>query len=174
MHQGYTTPVHAFGAIEYSYKSQLIFIKGTGKNGAFTQENYLAQVLKLAIKGILAAFGAVTATLGLEAQFMEDGNPAHGRKSTTNPCAVQRAFKGIVLFQHPSTSLDINLIKKCQRRIKQTLHRRNRQPTNEAKIQAAVTELQDEIPQEWINELIDKQYYWVHELIKLCGWSTPN
>ena len=88
MHQGHTTPVHAFGAIGYSYKSQLIFIKGTGKNGAFTQENYLAQVLKPAIEGILAAFGAVTATLGLEAQFMEDGNPVHGHKSTTNPCAV--------------------------------------------------------------------------------------
>jgi hypothetical protein len=39
------------------------------------------------------------------------------------------------------------------------LHRQNRQPTNEAEMQAAVTELWDEIPQEWINELIDKQYY---------------
>jgi hypothetical protein len=159
MHRGHTTPVHAFGAIRYGYKNQLIFIKGTGKNGAFTQENYLAQVLKPAIEGILAAFGAVTATLGLEAQFMEDGNPAHGHKSTTNPCAVWRAFKGIVLFPHPSTSPNMNPIEKCWRRIKQALHRRNRQPTNEAEMQAAVTELWDEIPQEWVNELIDKQYY---------------
>ena len=113
MHRGHTTPVHAFGAIGYGYKSQLIFIKGTGKNGAFTQVNYLAQVLKLAIKGILAAFGAMTATLGLKAQFMEDGNPAHSHKSTTNPCAAWRAFKGIVQFPHPSTSPDMNPIKKC-------------------------------------------------------------
>jgi hypothetical protein len=46
------------------------------------------QVLKLAIEGILATFRAVTATLGLKAQFMEDRNPAYGHKSTTNPCAV--------------------------------------------------------------------------------------
>jgi hypothetical protein len=120
------------------------------------------------------AFGAVTATLGLKAQFMEDRNPAHGHKSTTNPRPVWRAFNGIVLFLHPSASPDMNLIKKCWRRIKQALHRRNRQPTNEAEMQAAVTELWEEIPQEWINRLIEKQDYWVHELVKHCEWNTPN
>ena len=68
----------------------------------------------------------------------------------------------------------MNLIEKCWRRIKQALHRRNRQPINEAEMQAAVTELWEEIPQEWINGLIDKQEYWVHELIKRYGWSTAN
>jgi hypothetical protein len=45
--------------------------------------------------------------------------------------------------------------------------------SNEAEMQAAVTELWEEIPQEWINGLIDRQRYWVHELIKHCGWSSP-
>jgi transposase len=101
----------------------LIFIKGTGKNSAFTQKNYLAQVLEPAIEGMLAAFGAIAALLGLKAQFMEDGNSAHSYESTTNPCAVWKAFKGIVLFPHPSTSPDMNPIEKCWRRIKQALHR---------------------------------------------------
>jgi hypothetical protein len=39
---------------------------------------------------------------------------------------------------------------------------------------AAVLEEWEKIPQEWINGLIEKQKYWVHELIKRCGWSTPN
>jgi transposase len=174
MHRGHTTPVHAFGAIRYGYKSQLLFITGTGKNGAFTQKNYLEQVLEKALVGILGAFGQITLPKGLQPQFMEDGNSAHGHKSINNVCAIWRRNHGITLFPHPSTSPDMNPIEKCWRRIKQALHRRNRQPTNEAEMQAAVTELWEEIPQEWINGLIDKQDYWVHELIKRCGWSTAN
>jgi DDE superfamily endonuclease/Transposase len=174
MHRGHTTPVHAFGAIGYGYKSQLLFITGTGKNGAFTQKNYLAQVLEKAIVGILGAFRQITLPEGLQPHFMEDGNSAHGHKSINNPCAIWRRKHGIILFPHPSTSPDMNPIEKCWRRIKQALHRRNRQPTNEAEMQAAVTELWNEIPQEWINGLIEKQEYWVHELVRRCGWSTPN
>jgi hypothetical protein len=33
-HRGYTTPVSAWGAIGYGYKSPLIFVKGTGKTNA--------------------------------------------------------------------------------------------------------------------------------------------
>jgi DDE superfamily endonuclease len=180
MHKGHTTPVHAFGAIGYGYKSPLVFIQGSGKNGAFTQKDYLAQVLKPHIQSMLANFGAVVAVqdkcLGvqLRAQFIEDGNSAHGHKSETNCCAVWRASKGITLFPHPSISPDMNPIEKCWRRIKQSLHRQNRQPTNEAEMQAAVLEEWDKIPQEWINGLIGKQDYWVHELVRHCGWSTAN
>jgi transposase len=98
---------------------------------------------------------------------MEDGNSAHGHKSETNCCAVWRASKGISLFPHPSISPDMNPIEKCWQRIKQSLHRQNRQPTNEAEMQAAVLE-------EWINRLIGRQDHWVHELVRHCGWSTAN
>jgi hypothetical protein len=54
------------------------------------------------------------------------------------------------------------------------LHKRKHQPTNKAKMQAAVTEEWEAIPQEWINELILKQEHWVHVLIERHGWSTPN
>ena len=71
---------------------------------------------------------------------MEDGNPAHGHKSHYNCCQRFRIAHGIVLMPHPSSSPDMNPIKKCWRRIKQALHRRLHQPTNEAEMEAAVRE----------------------------------
>jgi hypothetical protein len=136
----------------------LVNIHGTGKNGAFTQTDYLAQVLEPYIQGFLAAFGSVLGP-GKTPQFMEDGNSAYGHKSTTNICARWRASIGITLFPHPAISPDMNPIEKCWRRIKQALHRRQRQPTTEAEMVAAVLEEWEQIPQEWINGLIKKQEY---------------
>jgi hypothetical protein len=45
LHRGHTTPVNAWGAIGYGYKSPLIFVHGSGKKRAFTQKDYLSQVL---------------------------------------------------------------------------------------------------------------------------------
>jgi hypothetical protein len=59
IHRGHTTPVHFFGAVGYGYKSQLVYIQGSSKNGAFTQKDYLVQVLEPYIQGFLNAFGAV-------------------------------------------------------------------------------------------------------------------
>jgi hypothetical protein len=78
MHRGYTTLVHFFKAIGYRYKSQLVSIHRSGKNGAFTQKDYLAQVLELYILGFLEAFGVVCKTL----QFIEDENSVYRHKST--------------------------------------------------------------------------------------------
>ena len=60
LHRGHTTPVNAWGAIGYGYKSPLIFLHGSGKSGAFVQTDYLAQVLKTQLTPILEAFGAIT------------------------------------------------------------------------------------------------------------------
>jgi transposase len=154
----------------------LIFIHGSGKNGAFNQKDYLSQVLAAHIQPILEAFAAVTHLLRPSAEplFMEDGNSAHGHKSTRNCCAQFRTKHGIILMPHPSTSPDMNPIEKCWRRIKQALHRRPHQPTNEAEMEAAVLEEWAAIPQDWINELVLKQEHWVHVLMDRHGWSTPN
>jgi hypothetical protein len=159
LHRGHTTPVNAWGAIGYGYKSPLLFLRGTGKSGAFKQVDYLTQILEGHIQPILEAFAAVTHTLKPSAEplFMEDGNSAHGHKSTSNCCARWRTTHGIILMPHPSTSPDMNPIEKCWRWIKQALHRRKRQPITEAEIEAAVTEEWEAIPQDWINELILKQ-----------------
>jgi hypothetical protein len=41
-------------------------------------------------------------------------------------------------------------------------------------MRAVVTEEWERIPQEWINDLIDKQEHRVNVLVERCGWSTPN
>lgn len=41
-HRGGTIAVNAWGAIGYGYKSLSLFVKGSGKRGAFTQKDYLA------------------------------------------------------------------------------------------------------------------------------------
>ena len=175
-HRGHTTPVNTWGAIGYGYKSPLIFIHGSGKKGAFTQKDYLSQFLAAHIQPILEAFAAITHLLCpcAEPLFMEDGNSAHGHKSARNCCAQFRTKHSIILMPHPSTSPDMNPIEKCWRRIKQALHRRRHQPTNEAEMEAAVLEEWAAIPQEWINKLVLKQEHWVHVLMDRHGWSTPN
>jgi hypothetical protein len=140
-HRSGTIPVNAWGAIGYGYKSPLLFIHRSGKSGAFTQKDYLAQVLSR-LPPILEAFASVTHLLRPSAEplFMEDGNSAHGHKSKTNCCARYRTAHGIILMPYPSTSPDMNPIEKCWRRIKQALHRRRHQPTTAAEMEIAVLE----------------------------------
>ncbi|PVH69288.1 hypothetical protein DL98DRAFT_383181, partial [Cadophora sp. DSE1049] len=172
-HRGHTTPVSAWGAIGYGYKSPLVFVNGTGKKGAFKQMDYLSQILQPHIESIINAFAIVTHKLrpvGLvNPLFMEDGNPAHGHKSKTNCCAKFRTVHGIILMPHPSTSPDMNPIEKCWRKIKQALHRRRKQPTTVAEMEAMVLEEWARIPQEWIDSLILKQEHWVNVLIERHG-----
>jgi transposase len=168
--------VSAWGAIGYNYKSPLVFLHGTGKKGALKQIDYLTQVLEPHIRPILAAFALVThlLTIAVEPLFMEDGNAAHGHKSSNNICRLFRDLWHINLMPHPAISPDMNPIEKCWRRIKQALHRRIHQPTTELEMEIAVQEEWDDIPQEWINSLILKQQHWVRVLAKRHGWATPN
>lgn len=46
------------------------------------------------------------------------------------------------------------------------MHRRRRQPTTEAEMEAMVLEEWDRIPQDWINELVLKQEHWVIVLME--------
>jgi hypothetical protein len=59
-YRGHTTPVNAWGAIGYGYKSPLLFVQGSGKKGAFKQADYLTQVLETHLQPILEAFAQVT------------------------------------------------------------------------------------------------------------------
>jgi hypothetical protein len=68
----------------------------------------------------------------------------------------------------------MNPIEECWRRIKQALHRRRKQPTTVAKMEAMVLEEWERIPQNWINDLILKQEQCVHVLMDRHDWSTPN
>jgi transposase len=174
-HRGQTQPVNVWGAIGYNYKSPLLFLKGSGKNGAFTQKDYLKQVLDPAIIVILEDFAHITQTeYKVKPIFMEDGNSAHGKKSILNPCEQYRQKNNIKTLQHPPISPDMNPIEKCWRAMKQSLHRRHKQPTNEANMQEALLEEWERLDQNWINGLIEGHHKWVAVLNRRKGWSTPN
>ena len=115
LHRGHITPVNAWGAIGYGYKSPLIFVKGTGKINALKQVDYLAQVLEPHIRLILEAFTIITHSLrpSTEPLFMEDRNSAHSHKLKTNYCQWFCIKYSIILMPYPSTSPNINPIKKC-------------------------------------------------------------
>jgi hypothetical protein len=114
-HCGHTIPVSTWGAIGYGYKSPLIFVHGIGKLTALKQVDYLSQVLEPHIHPIIKAFATITHQLrpSTEPLFMEDRNSAHGHKLTQNCCAKFRIEHGIILMPHPSTSPNMNPIKKC-------------------------------------------------------------
>jgi hypothetical protein len=90
----------------------LVFIDSSSKKGAFTQKDYLTQVLFLYIEFILEDFGVHTYILGLEPLFIEDSNLVYNYKSEGNYYVVYRTKHGIILMLYPSTSPDINPIKK--------------------------------------------------------------
>jgi hypothetical protein len=86
----------------------LIWLDGTGKNGAFFQKDYVAQVLEPYLEQILAEFGT---KCGGSPIFMEDGNAAHGLKSTKNPVYLWEKFHKILLLNWAASSSDMNPIK---------------------------------------------------------------
>jgi hypothetical protein len=90
----------------------LVFIDNSSKKGAFTQKDYLIQVLSLYIEFILEDFGVHIYTLGLELLFIENNNSAYSYKSEGNYYIVYHTKHGIILMPHLSTSPDMNPIKK--------------------------------------------------------------
>jgi len=95
-HQVYrpkTRPVSCWGAIRYNYKGPLLIIHGSGEKGAFKQVDYLVQILEF-IRPILAAFSFITLLLSIPVHpiFMENGNPAHGKKTKYNCYQKYRDF----------------------------------------------------------------------------------
>ena len=58
--------------------------------------------------------------------------------------------------------------------MKQALHRRKRQPTNEQEMEEAIIEEWNALDQDWINGLIEQQAYWINVLVERRGWATPN
>ena len=125
----------------------MIIIQNYSKKRAFTQIDYLVQVLELAIKAILVDFGIVTAESRYLPIFIEDSNPVHSYKSTTNIYTRFRQEYNIQLLNHPSILPDLNPIEKCWRAIKQLLYCCKIQPTNKKEIANTIIEEEDTLDQ---------------------------
>ena len=90
----------------------MIILQENSKKRALIQTDYLAQVLKPAIKGILEDFGLVTAKLRYLLIFIKDSNLAYGHKSVNNPCVLYKKKHRIQFLNHLFISPDLNIIKK--------------------------------------------------------------
>ena len=112
--------INFWGGIAHNYKSPLVFIDGSGKNGAFLQVDYVEQVLEAHMESIMEDMRAA----GVEPILMEDGNAAHGMKTTKNPAARWKQAHGILLLDWASNSPDLNPIEQIWRIIKQALRKR--------------------------------------------------
>lgn len=115
-HRPPSTCVHVCGAIGYNYKSPLIFIEGHGKNGAFTSKDYLEQVFEGHLLMILDQLNTVAPG---QIHFQEDGNPAHGIKSTETPCNIWKRERGIELLEWGPNSPDMAAIEHFWRSMKE-------------------------------------------------------
>jgi transcriptional accessory protein Tex/SPT6 len=85
---------------------------------------------------------------------MEDGNAAHGLKSTHNPVYLWKKLHKILLLDWAANSPDMNPIEQIWRIIKQALRKRRDELTTQAQFRAAVEEEYKRIPMSKINELI--------------------
>ena len=142
--------INIWGGIAHNYKSPLIFIDGSGKNGAFLQKDYVAQVLEAHMDDIMADMRAA----GIEPILMEDGNSAHGMRTTTNPAATWKHLHQIILLDWAANSPDLNPIEQIWRIIKQNLRQRRHAIHSMADYEAAIQEEWDAIPMATINELV--------------------
>ena len=140
--------------IAHNYKLPLVFIEGSGKNGAFLQFDYVEQVLEAHMEDIMSAMR----TAGVEPILMEDGNAAHGIKTSRNSAARWKQAHGIILFDWASNSPDLNPIEQIWRIIKQNLCKRRHEIHSLSELKAAICEEWDRIPLAKINELISSMH----------------
>lgn len=81
-------------------------MRGEKKKKAITLKDYLAQVLKPAIKSIIKDFRYVTAKINKKPTFIKDKNPTHEHKLIHDSCAQFRKNKEIKIFNYLSTNLN--------------------------------------------------------------------
>jgi hypothetical protein len=147
----------------------LIWLNGNGKNDALLQTDYVSQVLEPHLLQILADMRAVCGETPI---FMEDSNPAHGLRSTTNPAYRWKMLHKIILLDWTANSLDMNPIEQIWRMIKQALRKRRAEITTMAEFKAAIQEEYDRIPLSKVIELIDTMKDRVDTLFSRFGDVT--
>jgi transposase len=159
--------VPVWGAISYNWKSELVFLKPTGKRG-ITASDYQHQVLEPivgpAFNNYLTGYSPSS-----EGLFVEDQAPWHGTKQAL--VDVKRDL-GIPLHKRPPSSPDLNPIENVWRIMKQRIKARAHFPGTYAEMCKAVQEEWDRLkPSDW-NPLIDSMVERVKECEKRKGMQT--
>ena len=95
---------------------------------------------------------------GIEPILMEDGNSAHGRKTSTNLAARWKEAHGIILLDWASNSPDLNPIEQIWRIMKQSLRQRLHEIHSMEEYLRAIQEEWDRIPLSKVNELVSSMH----------------
>ena len=143
--------LNVWAAIGHNYKSSLVWIKGSGKNEAFLQKDYVSQVLEPHLERILADMAK---QCGQPPIFMEDGNAAHGLRTKTNIVHRWKEAHRIALLDWAANSPDMNPIEQIWRIIKQNLRKRRVDISTLEELKAAIEEEYEKIPLSKINQLL--------------------
>ena len=161
------TSVTIWAGIGMGWKTDIVFLEGSGVRGGMTMEDYKKQVLhdtcEPALRAMKEVFGRVL--------LQEDGNKAHGLKNKD-----MKAFKerlGIeILNDWPPSSPDFNPIENVWRVLKQRLKHRNYTITNKDQLKAAIKEEWDRLqPEEW-SKYIRTMQERLKEAVRRHGLAT--
>jgi hypothetical protein len=104
--------------------------------------------------------------------LMEDGNAAHGLKSTTNPAYLWKKLHKIALLDWAANLPDMNPIEQIWRIVKQALRKRRAEIKTQAQFRAAIEEEYERLPLSKINELISTMRARVDKLYQRFGDVT--
>lgn len=158
--------VMVWGAISYNWKSELVFLKGSGARGV-NAKDYMEQVLE---PHVTPAFLSLTGWIrSAGSEYVEDAAPIHGTKIALVEVKKQL---GIPVHKRPASSADLNPIENIWRTMKQRIKHRSTFPNTVEKMRKAVQEEWDRLrPEDW-NKLIDSMPARIAELKERKGMQT--
>jgi transposase len=156
-----------WGAIAYGWKSELVFLKSTGKKGGVTKVDYFEQAFE---SQIVPAFDGLR-ELGRNPMLMEDNAGIHGTQDKENMTRYKQS-RGVPTSWWPACSPDLNPIENVWRIMKQRLRQLKRSPQTFEALKPALTKIWDEMdPDEW-GKYIDEMPDRIRECYRVNGLCT--
>ncbi|KAH0610312.1 uncharacterized protein H6S33_011839 [Morchella sextelata] len=158
--------VHVWGAISYNWKSELVFLDGTGGKGICAKD-YMEQVLEpIVAPAFMGLLDYDASTGGL---YVEDRAPWHGTKKAL---VEVKKILDIPLHSRPAQSPDLNPIENVWRIMKQRIKARSQFPNTVKLMAKAIQEEWDRLESKDWNGFIDSMPTRLQEVKKRHGLIT--
>ena len=100
----------------------------------------------------------------------EENDGAHGTRSQKKKVQKYKEKHGIKCYANPPSSPDLSIIEDCWRYLKQKVKKHKCRTVDQ--LHWAIETEWEQLPQEWINELVDEMPIRITEVIKRQGLST--
>lgn len=158
--------LHVWGAIVHNWKSELVFLKGTGKRGV-NMKNDKKQVLK-SVVGPVMLWELNNSALE-RVEYLEDNTPVHSTKKGL--IAVMKNLR-IRLYGYPTQSPDLNRIEYIWMIMKCWIKAQKVFPSTKEKFIAPIQEEWNHLKSDDINSFIYSMLEWVKGVIKQKNYQT--